>query len=198
MNEYIILITLSFGILGCGYSDNRLSYTYQETNYEDSCESIPIDSVITESIRVLPSSVHSNESWLLCERMVNGDEYAFLEFQAKKSNIPEVNDCREKTAQCRMKMIKTSRKRFKRPQNEWGKRITDTFGLHPNEVILFEKGIALYRKKRYSFFHKATLERAPDLNEKIEIRQGIDGYWYPVIFRDEKFIPLTYWGKIPD
>ncbi len=143
------------------------------------------------------TQIHKNQSWLLCERMLNNDSAAISEFFAQSSNIPEVNLYRKQTAECRMELIKISRKRFIRPQGNWGERITDSLGAYPNTVILYKNGLAIYRKNRYSFFHKATLEIEPDtLTQKIEIKQGIDGFYYPVVLRDSSFIPLTYWGEI--
>ena len=141
--------------------------------------------------------IHKNQSWLFCEQMVNGNlevTKIFLEAAPADTFIAKA---RIEVAKMRMEMIKTSRHRYIRPQGAWGKYLTDSLGAEPNTVILYENGLAIYRKNRYSFFHKAALEIEPSsLSGKVEIAKGVDGFYYPVISRDSTLIPLTYWGEI--
>lgn len=150
-----------------------------------------------ESVFFPDTIIHKNKSWLLCEQMANGNLEAtkfFLEAAPENKQIAKV---RLDVAQMRIEMIKTSRHRYIRPQHAWGKRLTDSLGIKPNTIILYENGLAIYRKNRYSFFHKASLEIEPSsLTQKVEIAKGVDGFYYPVVSRDSSLIPLTYWGEI--
>ncbi len=143
------------------------------------------------------TTIHKNKSWLFCEQMVNGNQKAtkiFLEAAPVDAQLAKI---RMEVAQLRMEMIKNSRHRYVRPQGAWGKRLTDSYGAKPNTIILYENGLAIYRKNRYSFFHKASLEIEPSsLTQKVEIAKGVDGFYYPVVSRDSSLIPLTYWGEI--
>lgn len=142
---------------------------------------------------------HSNLGWLLCEEMAKGSKAAEEIFKNSAPLDKELAKYREETAKIRIKMIKEASNRYFRPQGAWGERLTDTLGVVPNSVILFSKGLVLYKEKRYYFFHKAALEISiKDLvsNEKIAIRKGTDGNWYPAVKRDGMNIPLTYWGEL--
>lgn len=146
-----------------------------------------------------PNYSHSNTAWLLCEEMANGSAEAAELFKATAPLDGELAKYRKQTAEMRIKMIRDAAQRYFRPQGVWGERLTDTLGIEPNSVILFDKGLVLYKEKRYFFFHKAALEISiKDLasDEKIAIRKGTDGNWYPAVERDGMYIPLTYWGEL--
>ena len=186
----IVLTVISF-FLGReqGIKETQKIYEY---SYSWS-KPIPAEKAVTFS----DSAVHKNQSWLFCEQMVNGNLEATKIFLSAAPTDTRIAKARMDVAKMRMEMIKTSRHRYIRPQHAWGKRLTDSYGAKPNTVILYENGLAIYRKNRYSFFHKATLEIEPSsLTEKVEIAKGIDGFYYPAVLRDSNLIPLTYWGEI--
>ena len=187
----IIILTIISFFLGReqGIKEAQKVYEYSYSWKKQ----IPVENAVTANENI----IHKNQSWLFCEKMSNGDLEAtkiFLEAAPADRKLAQI---RMNVAKMRIDMIKTSRHRFVRPQHAWGKRLTDSLGIKPNTIILYENGLAIYRKNRYSFFHKASLEIEPSsLTQKVEIAKGMDGFYYPVISQDSIFIPLTYWGEI--
>ncbi len=146
-----------------------------------------------------PAYTHSSSSWLLCEERAKGSLEAEEFFKHTAPEDPELAKYRRQAADARIKMIRDAAERYFRPQGAWGERLTDTLGIEPNSVILFSKGLVLYKENRYFFFHKAALEigiEQLEANEKIAIRKGCDGNWYPAVERNDMYIPLTYWGEL--
>lgn len=156
-----------------------------------------VESPVTENATTAYS--HSNTAWLLCEEIAKGSVEAAILFKNTAPLDHNLARYRKETAEIRIKMIQDAASRYIRPQGTWGERLTDTLGVKPNSVILFDKGLVLYKENRYFFFHKAALEISiKDLaaNEKIAICKGTDGNWYPAVERNGMYIPLTYWGEL--
>lgn len=187
----IIVLTIISFLLGReqGQEETKKIYEY---SYSWSAP-VPVEKAVPAPDTI----IHKNQSWLFCEQMVNGNLEATKIFLDAAPADAQLAQMRMDVAKMRMEMIKTSRQRYIRPQGTWGKRLADNLGAKPNTVILYENGLAIHRKNRYSFFHKAALEISLSaLTGKIEIAKGVDGFYYPAVLKDSTLIPLTYWGEI--
>lgn len=142
--------------------------------------------------------IHTNLAWLNCEEMANGCHLAIELFEAETPKDPEIALLRKQACDTRIEMIRKSRKGQISPRNSWGKQLSDTLGVKPGLVRLFEKGIAVYSGDSLYFFHHLALEiglKELSKNTKILVERGKDKHWYPTIVKDDSTkVPLTYWG----
>lgn len=160
---------------------------------------IPVESAagIEKFNTAFISPLDSLNPWERAEKFMNNRRLMKKYLNSRRVKDVQINESRQKAYDLRIQIIKMSQERYHRMQHNWGN-ILSAHQDGKTEVYLLEYGIAIKVKGRFHFFNRCAIRYQPQDSKEISVQKGIDGNWYPAVMQDGIYLPLTYWGEIPN